>query len=71
MSAFLTWIVNIILNWLAELVTREIQQAHDKVVLDQQRGKIDTANIKAHEEAQTRAEKIKTAQDLINGVHTP
>lgn len=71
MSAVLTWLVTTILNWLAGFAAREIQRAHDKTELDKQRGEIDAANIKAHEDAKTRAEKIKAAQDLLNNLHTP
>ncbi len=71
MNAFLTWLITTLMNWLVGRLTSAVQVYEDKVALDKQRGVTDAANIKAHEEAKTRADKIKASLNLLNGVHTP
>jgi hypothetical protein len=66
METILSWVVNAILNWLLKRVETEIataKEAHDKAV---ERGETNAENLKKYESAQTEAEQIQAALDLLN-----
>ena len=56
------WLVGVILNWLL----KRAQYEYEKIQDQKEREKINTENSVKYEEAKTRAEKIKSAIDLIN-----
>ena len=67
-SSFFTWLVGVILKWLASRVTKEVTRRLEKIAEDKKRGRINEKNVKKYEEAKSRSEQIKAAEDLLNRV---
>ena len=61
------WLVGVILNWLLKRAQIEIEKAKT----EQERKKINEENSKKYEDANSRAEKISAALDLINRERSP
>ncbi len=61
----IAWLFARFLDWALEKVKREVDEAKQKHEQD----KVDERNAKAYEEAKERADKIRRANDLLNGAH--
>lgn len=67
MSAVLTWILTYLLNWLLGQATALAASHFAEVELDKKRDIINDENVKRYEAAQSRADRIRAATDLLNG----
>lgn len=62
------WIAGQILNYLLGKASDAIQTAAQQIADDKARGEINDANVKAYEDANDRASRIKSSLDLLNRV---
>lgn len=67
MITILEWLLERILVLLTKWALEESRKAHDRMKQDAERGRVNAENIKAFENATTRAEQIRAAQNLLNG----
>lgn len=66
MATILGWVIPILLNWLVAFVEKEAQSLKDSHDTDVARDKTDSDNVKKYQDAQSRADKIRAAQDVLN-----
>lgn len=69
--AFLEWIAGYVLSWLLKLMVQKVEEHAADVAEDEKRGEINDENVKKYEAAQSRADSIRAATDLLNGVPRP
>lgn len=69
MTGILEWLIGWLLNWLLGKATTAIEKKTIEIARDKERGETNDANVKAYEEANDRAARIKAAQDLLNRSH--
>jgi hypothetical protein len=66
-----SWLIMLLTKLLEVLIgkaTDAISQYADKIAQDQERGEVNEANQKAYAEAVDRADRIKRAGELLNGM---
>lgn len=66
LTTILEWIAGQILAYLLGKATSAIEQKAADVERDKARGEVNDANVKAYEEANDRADRIRAATDLLN-----
>lgn len=68
---FFEWLAGWLLNWLLSRLTKRAVETAEQVKLDHERGEINDANVKAYEEANERADRIRAAGRLLNRLPKP
>lgn len=66
LESILAWIAEKILKYLLNLAAVKLEETAADLKQDQERKVTNDANIKAYNEANTRADRIKAATDLLN-----
>lgn len=67
-TGILEWLLGFLLKWLLGKLGSFASKKVEEARVQAEREGTDAENIKKYEEAQTRAERIKHATDLLNGV---
>lgn len=67
MQTILAWLVGFLLDYLKKWALDEATKLADQMAEDKKRGQIDDKNVQAYADAQTRADKIAQATNLLNG----
>ncbi len=71
LDSILAWLAGWILNYLLGKAVAATKDAAADLKRDEERGVINEANVKAYNGATTRADRIRAATDLLNGVRRP
>lgn len=66
MEAILSWILTYLLNYLLGRITAQAASQLNEIVEDKNRDVINEENVKRYEAAQSRADRVRAALDLIN-----
>lgn len=67
MTGILEWFIGLVLNWLLQKALGAAATAKAAADEARRRNEIDGANLKAYEEAKSRAERIEASLRLLNG----
>lgn len=67
-DAILAWLLKVILDWAFARAKSEALELFERLEKEKERKEINEENIKRYEEAKSRAERIKAATALLNGV---
>jgi hypothetical protein len=67
LSAFASWLLGLLLDWLLRRATAAVGDAVRQLEEDKKRNETNAANLAAYQEAKDRADRIRAAQNLLNG----
>lgn len=65
------WLFKAFANWLLGIATKELKKRYAQMRKDIERGKVNEKNAKRYQDAQVRLERVRAAQDLLNGTNSP
>lgn len=68
LDKILMWITQAVLNWMAAKVQKEVTKLYDLAKDEKEFEEKNKKNVEKYESAKDRFEKIKAAQDLLDGV---